>query len=101
MWMHAHSFRCYAAVVITGGLIASGGCDRTPSPVQSTTAPSTTVSRFSVAGSVDDTALRPLADVKIAVLDGPGAGTFTLTDAAGSFALAGGFSDPVTVLASK
>jgi hypothetical protein len=101
MWMQDHVFGCYAALLITGGLIASGGCNKTQSPVQSTPVPSPMVSRFSVAGSVDDTALRPLADVKIAVLDGPGAGTSTLTDAAGSFALAGGFSDPVTILASK
>jgi carboxypeptidase family protein len=101
MWMQDHVLGCYAALLITGGLIASGGCNKTQSPVQSTPVPSPTVSRFSVAGSVDDTALRPLADVKIAVLDGPGAGTSTLTDAAGSFALAGEFSDPVTVLASK
>jgi hypothetical protein len=101
MWVHDQVFRRCASMAITGGLIASGACEKTKSPVQPTPVPSATVSRFSVMGSVRDTAFRPLADVKIAVLDGPGAGTPTLTDAAGSFALAGEFSDPVTVLASK
>ena len=101
MWMQDRVFGSYAALLITGGLIASGGCNKIQSPVQSTPVPSPTVSLFSVAGSVRDTAFRPLADVRIAVLDGPGAGTFTLTDATGSFALAGEFSDPVTILASK
>src|SRR5438874_1920321 len=99
MWVQDHVFRCYAALLITGGLIASGGCNKTQSPVQSTPVPSPTVSR-SVAGSVHDTVLRPLTNVTIAVLDGPASGTSTLTDAAGSFALAGEFSefsDPVTV----
>jgi hypothetical protein len=82
-------------------IITCFGCDKTQSPVQSSPVPSTTVSRFSVAGSVSDTALRPLADVKVAVIDGPGAGTSTVTDAAGSFALPGYFLDAVTLLASK
>jgi hypothetical protein len=44
-----------------------------------------------LSGRVDDTAWRPLADVKVEMVDGPEAGASTTTDDGGQFAFSGSF----------
>jgi hypothetical protein len=50
---------------------------------------------------VHDTAWRPIADVRVEVVDGPGLGVFAVTDASGIYALSAVFSDTIAVRASK
>jgi carboxypeptidase family protein len=76
------------------------GCGRGESPVQPTPPPPPPV-EFSLFGSVVDTAIRPLSDVRVEVVDGPRAGTFVTTTASGTYELPGVFTDSVTVQASR
>ena len=86
-------------------LAVVSGCtnDRsTPNPV----APSAAVTPVAVpqqvlTGYVFDTAFRPVAGASIEVLDGSQAGKSAASDANGRFSLAGAFSTPTTVRASK
>jgi hypothetical protein len=57
--------------------------------------------RTSVAGSVYDTAFRPLAGARIEVVDGPQAGLVTVADASGNFLLAGDLDGSTQFRASK
>jgi hypothetical protein len=56
---------------------------------------------FSLFGSVQDTAFRPIAGVAVGVLDGPAPGVSAVTDSTGRFALPGVFTGAITVRASK
>jgi hypothetical protein len=79
------------------------GCGDSKSPVQATPvlpAPAPAPGPVSVVGQVNDTALRPLADVRVEVVDGPSAGVFATTDTAGHYELPG-VSQPFTVRATK
>jgi hypothetical protein len=93
------SMRHLAAIV----MLFSLGCAETKSPVEPT--PSVAVPAlltFSLAGDVRDTASRPLRDASVAVVDGPRAGTTTMTDDAGRFSMPGTFTQSaITVIASK
>jgi hypothetical protein len=76
------------------------GCGDSKSPVQVTPvrpAPGP----VSVNGQVNDTALRPVAGVRVEVVDGPSAGVFGTTNTAGHYELPGVFSEPLTVRATK
>jgi hypothetical protein len=55
-----------------------------------------------IEGTVTDTAFRPLAGVRVEVVDGPRAGTLATTDNSGRFSMPGPFSaGSITLAASK
>ena len=54
-----------------------------------------------IPGSVFDTAFRPLAGVKVEIVDGPQAGASVTTDTAGQFSFSGTFIGAVTFRATK
>ena len=98
-----------AAVLPMVALLA--GCHRAPAaptpPPVSVPPPSTPAPplppppEFSVSGVVVDNVSRPLADARVEVIDGPGAGAFAVTDSSGRYALPGLFSNAITARASK
>ena len=93
-----HRFR--SALVFALLLGSGGGCDST-TPLSPTSSPPTGTGTLTAAGSnpqaieiqghVSDKAWRPLAGVRVEVLDGPDAGLSTVTDAYGEFRLVGKF----------
>ena len=94
--------RHLAAVV----LLFAVACEDGKSPVQPT--PSTPVSPqpapplvFSLSGSVQDTASRPLAGARVEVIAGDRSGTFETTDSNGRFKMPGTFTGTVTLAGSK
>ncbi len=94
--------RCLAAVV----LVFTLGCEDGKSPVQPTplnpAAPAPTPPLvFSVNGTVQDTASRPLAGARVEVIAGDRSGTFETTDRNGRFRMPGTFTGTVTIAASK
>lgn len=91
--------RQLAAIV----LLFSFGCADADSPVEPTPpAPAPEPLTFSLGGDVRDTASRPLTDASVTVVDGPRAGTTTMTDNAGRFSMPGTFTQfAITVMASK
>jgi hypothetical protein len=83
-------------------VIACSGCSEADSPANTTPTPAVRPPvEFSLSGMVQDTALRPVVDVRIEVIDGPRAGEFVMSDAAGRYAFPGVFSDGVTLEATK
>lgn len=86
-------------------LLFSPGCADGKSPVEPTPSPAGPAPptfTFSLAGSVSDTANRPLKDASVAVMDGPRAGTIAMTDDRGRFSIPGTFSQSaITLVASK
>jgi hypothetical protein len=78
------------------------GCGDSKSPVQATPVlPAPPPGPVSVNGQVKDTAFRPVAGVRVEVVDGPSAGVFATTNTAGRYELPGVFSEPFTVRATK
>ena len=76
----------WLALAGLGLMVAACGSGDRRSPVAPSTPPS--LQRTSqIDGYVDDTAFRPVAGSTVEVLDGPQAGTSTVTDANGKFAL--------------
>jgi hypothetical protein len=67
-----------------------------PSPPQAPTS-----LEFSLSGVAFDNVGKPLPDVRVEVIDGPGLGVFALTNASGEYALPGVFSDTIAVRATK
>jgi hypothetical protein len=93
--------RTYALYLIVGSIVTIAvGCGGAKSPAQPTPVPAAPV-QFSLFGWVRDTALRPLAGVRVEVVEGPLAGESAPTDAAGRFDLPGTFSDTAVVRAAK
>jgi hypothetical protein len=91
----------YAAgfVVVTLFLL---GCSDSQAPVQPTpplVAP--TLQEFRLSGEVYDIAGRPLGGSKVEAINGPRAGTITMTDEAGRFSMPGTFTGAVSVTVSK
>ena len=91
-------------------LALQAGCGRTPtgptppSPApagESVPPPSSARLEFSLSGIVLDRASRPLAGAKVEVVDGPGAGPSTVTDASGRWVLPDIFTGTIVVRASK
>ena len=80
---------------IIGAILLLTACGR-----DTITTPAPRIS-FSLSGSVNDTAFRPVGQAKIEVLDGPQAGAVTLTDDAGKFRFAETFTAELTLRASK
>ena len=94
--------RHLAAVV----LLFAVGCEDGKSPVQPT--PPVSVSPesappivFSLSGSVQDTASRPVAGARVEIIAGDRSGTFETTDGYGRFRMPGTFTGTVTVAGSK
>lgn len=71
-----------------------------PPPTQ-TQGPAQTATVSSISGFATDTAFRPLAGARVAVVDGPHAGSSTTADALGGFTLTGSFGPATTFRASK
>src|SRR5215467_9001477 len=76
------------------------GCGKGQSPVQPTPAPPAPVT-VSLRGAVHDTVFRPVADVRIEVVDGAGTDAVATSDRSGAFSLSGTFSNTITVQAVK
>ena len=91
--------RQLAAIV----LLFSLGCADANSPVEPTPpAPAPEPLTFSLAGTVRDTVGRPLKDATVAVVQGPRAGTTTITDDGGRYSMPGTFTQSsITLIASK
>jgi hypothetical protein len=91
--------RHLAAIV----LLFSFGCADRKSPVEPTSSPPETAQlTFSLSGDVQDTASRPLKGATVTVVDGPRAGTTTMTDDAGRFRMPDTFTQSaITFVASK
>src|SRR5262245_23231108 len=94
--------RYLAAVVLLFAL----GCEDGKSPVQPTSSEPASPQPaprplFSLSGSVQDTASRPLAGAKVEVIAGDRSGTVEITDRNGRFRMPGTFTDTVTIAASK
>lgn len=68
----------------------------TPTPPVSPVSTSATVS-----GHIIDLVYRPLADVRVEVIDGSGAGAVVITNTSGDYTLPGLFSGTLTIQASK
>jgi hypothetical protein len=92
----------YAMRLIAASIIMTClGCGDSKSPVQATPLlPAPAPGPVSVVGQVNDTALRPLADVRVEVVNGASAGAFATTDTAGHYELPG-VSEPFTFRATK
>jgi hypothetical protein len=102
--------RCTATQLLTLALASlvlpfSFGCADRKSPVEPTPSPAVPAPptfTFSLAGSVSDTASRPLKDASVTVMNGPRAGTIAMTDDRGRFSLPETFSQSaITIVASK
>ena len=94
--------RHLAAIV----LLFAMGCENGTSPVQPT--PTEPVAPqpppplvFSLNGSVQDTASRPLADARVEITAGHRSGAVETTDSNGRFRMPGTFTGTVTIAASK
>jgi hypothetical protein len=70
-----------------------------PAPPQATPLPTGT--QIQAAGSVSDTAFRPLAGARIEAIDGPGTGASGNADAMGRFSLTGAFDDTTQFRATQ
>ena len=81
-------------------VLSTVGCDSRP-PTQPGALVPPSQSGPVIAGQVYDTALRPLAGVRLEVVDGQHAGLSTVTDEVGHYVLTGLFVSPTTVRASK
>jgi hypothetical protein len=68
--------------------LLSGACGTTALP----TPPTPTTVEYTLFGFVQDTAFRPLGDVRIEVVDGGRAGIVTTTDSLGRYELPGAFT---------
>lgn len=92
--------RMAAALMVVATAVCPVSCSgpTQPSPVQS---PQIQRIVSEIRGTVADTAFRRLADVKVEVVNGPNAGTFTTSDQFGRFSLAGAFSGVLAFRASK
>ena len=87
-------------------LVFALGCEDGKSPVQPT--PSESVAPqpapplvFSLSGSVQDTASRPLAGARVEIIAGDRSGTVETTDGNGRFRMPGTFTGTVTIAGSK
>lgn len=77
------------------------GCGESRLPSQPSAVAAQPPREFSLAGQVQDTFSRPVADSRVEIVDGPRAGSFALTGASGRFEMPGTFSDAITVQATK
>src|SRR3979490_1399262 len=95
--------KTYAMRLIAASIIMTClGCGDSKSPVQATPVlPAPAPGPVSVNGQVNDTALRPVAGVRVEAVDGARAGVFATTNTAGHYELPGVFSEPFTVRATK
>jgi hypothetical protein len=95
--------KTYAMRLIAASIILTClGCSDSKSPVQATPVlPAPAPGPVSVVGQVNDTALRPLADVRVEVVDGPSAGVFATTNTVGHYELPGVISEPAKFRATK
>ena len=92
---------CAMRLIAASIIMTCLGCGDSKSPVQATPVlPAPAPGPVSVVGQLNDTALRPLADVRVEVVDGLSAGVFATTNTVGHYELPG-VSEPFTVRATK
>ena len=72
-------------------------CNEAPLPM----GPTPPAAPYSIGGQVYDTIIRPVADVRIEVIDGGRAGISALTNADGRYELPGTFAGPISIQAAK
>jgi hypothetical protein len=100
--MHRQLFRIVLALVLAHGLAGCGGSKgAAPSAPSSAPVAVPPPNQLQMAGTVSDSGFRHLAGARVEVVDGPQAGTWTLTDAGGEFRLAGTFDDTTRFKATK
>jgi hypothetical protein len=95
-----HMFRGRGALVVALLATGCGGTSTRPTPAAGTAVTQTVFNQ--IQGNVFDTAFRPLSGVRVEIVDGSGAGTFTISDANGQFSFSGGqYVDSIHFRASK
>jgi carboxypeptidase family protein len=82
------------------------GCSRSSAPSAPTPPPAASPgvpqsNQMQMAGTVSDSAFRPLGGATVEVVDGPQAGRSTITSARGEFSLSGAFDDTTRFRATK
>ena len=100
--MHRYLLHIVVAFVLAHGLAGCGG-SKSSAPSAPSSAPVAVPlpNQMQVAGTVSDTAWRSLAGARVEVVNGPQAGTWTLTDGRGEFRLSGTFDDTTRFQATK
>jgi hypothetical protein len=88
-------------LMLVQGLAGCGGSRSPVSPTPPTAAAPGPVNGELIAGTVSDSALRPLAGARVELLDGPQAGVSATSDAQGRFSLTGIVDDTTRFRASK
>ena len=86
--------RAPTVIVLIALMQALAGCSADGKPGTGATAPSTLTpptinAGLAVAGFINDTAFRPLADARVEVIEGPQPGVSIVSNASGQFSLAG------------
>jgi hypothetical protein len=100
--MHRQLFQIVLALVLAHGLAGCGGSTgAVPSAPSSAPVAVPLPNQMQMAGTVSDSAFRYLAGARVEVVDGPQAGTWTVTDARGEFRLSGTFDDTTRFNATK
>jgi hypothetical protein len=92
-------FSRFSAIVLLFLAHGLAGCGGSGSPSTPSAVSTGSVSRIS--GFVLDTGFRPIAEARVEVVDGPGAGAATATDADGRFSLTGTFDSSTRFRATK
>ena len=100
--------RMFAGTLLVLLVAGASGCGDSMVPTAPTaTSPSAVASAppvtagEAIAGAVYDTALRPVADARVELLDGPQAGAFAMTDGRGQFSFVAIVDDTTRFRASK
>jgi hypothetical protein len=103
-----HPVLLVVLLVLAAAVVGCQGSDSSspvsPSPVAPAApqaAPLPTGTHIQAAGSVSDTAFRPLAGARVEAIDGPGAGASGNADAMGRFSLTGAFDDTTQFRATQ
>jgi hypothetical protein len=99
--MYQHQLQIVVALALACGL---AGCSRSRSAAPTGPSPGPGVpqpNQMQMAGTVSDSAFRPLGGATVEVVDGPQAGKTTIADARGEFSLSGTFDDATRFRATK
>jgi hypothetical protein len=100
--MHRQRLLIVVALLLAHGMAGCGG-SKSAAPSAPSPAPVAVPlpNQAQMAGTVSDSAFRPLAGARVEVVDGQQAGTWTLSDGRGEFRLSGTFDDTTRFQATK